>query len=105
MKQVSVQLLAVLFPVSWSSYSILLILISSLVFQLSKLKSDLNDALYSDKWTPDAYLVAKSYATDDVPTNTRCVKHPHSRFYKKYEIQWLQFFPDIIHQQADLFHD
>lgn len=39
--------------------------------ELSKLKSDLNDALYSDKWTPDAYLLAKSYVTDDVPTNTR----------------------------------
>lgn len=39
--------------------------------ELSKLKSDLNDALYSDKWTPDTYLVTKSYVTDDAPTNTR----------------------------------
>lgn len=39
--------------------------------ELSKLKSDLNDALYSDKWTPDTYLVTKSYVTGDAPTNIR----------------------------------
>jgi len=39
--------------------------------ELSKLKSDLNDALYSDKWTPDAYLLAKSYMADEMQTNTR----------------------------------
>ena len=31
----------------------------------------MNDALYSDKWSPDTYLVTKSYVTDDAPTNTR----------------------------------
>jgi len=40
-------------------------------FQLSKLKSDLNDALYSDKWTPDAYLLAKSYMAEEMPSTAR----------------------------------
>lgn len=39
--------------------------------ELSKLKSDLNDALYSDKWTPDAYLLAKSYVAEEIPPHTR----------------------------------
>ena len=39
--------------------------------KLSKLKSDLNDALYSDKWTPDAYLLAKSYVAEEIPPQTR----------------------------------
>lgn len=39
--------------------------------ELSKLKSDLNDALYSDKWTPDAYLLAKSYVAEEIPPQTR----------------------------------
>ena len=39
--------------------------------QLSKLKSDLNDALYSDKWTPDAYLLAKSYMAEEMPSTAR----------------------------------
>ena len=40
-------------------------------FQLSKLKSDLNEALYSDKWTPDAYLLAKSYMAEEMPSTAR----------------------------------
>lgn len=39
--------------------------------ELSKLKSDLNDALYSDKWTPDAYLLAKSYMAEEMPSTAR----------------------------------
>ena len=31
--------------------------------QLNQLKSDLRDVLYSHKWTPDAYLLAKAYIT------------------------------------------
>lgn len=35
------------------------------VFQLDSLKSDLRDVLYSHKWTPDAYLLAKAYIAED----------------------------------------
>lgn len=34
-------------------------------FQLNQLKSDLRDVLYSHKWTPDAYLLAKAYIAED----------------------------------------
>lgn len=34
-------------------------------FQLDGLKSDLRDVLYSHKWTPDAYLLAKAYIAED----------------------------------------
>jgi len=33
--------------------------------ELSGLKSDLRDVLYSHKWSPDAYLLAKAYVVDD----------------------------------------
>lgn len=33
--------------------------------QLERLKSDLRDVLYSHKWTPDAYLLAKAYIAED----------------------------------------
>ena len=33
--------------------------------QLNQLKSDLRDVLYSHKWTPDAYLLAKAYIAED----------------------------------------
>ncbi|XP_064650790.1 coiled-coil domain-containing protein 74B-like isoform X2 [Lineus longissimus] len=33
--------------------------------ELSRLKSDLRDVLYSQKWTPDAYLIAKAYVADE----------------------------------------
>jgi hypothetical protein len=33
--------------------------------ELSQLKSDLKDVLYSHKWTPDAYLLAKAYVAED----------------------------------------
>ncbi|KAL8571534.1 hypothetical protein ACOMHN_056829 [Nucella lapillus] len=33
--------------------------------ELESLKSDLRDVLYSHKWTPDAYLLAKAYVTED----------------------------------------
>lgn len=35
--------------------------------QLQQLKSDLSDVLYSHKWTPDAYLLAKAYIADEEP--------------------------------------
>ena len=35
------------------------------------MKSDLREVLYSHKWTPDAYLLAKAYVADDgVPVET-----------------------------------
>ncbi|KAK7087240.1 coiled-coil domain-containing protein 74B-like [Littorina saxatilis] len=33
--------------------------------ELEQLKSDLRDVLYSHKWTPDAYLLAKAYIAED----------------------------------------
>ncbi|KAJ8313111.1 hypothetical protein KUTeg_009220 [Tegillarca granosa] len=33
--------------------------------ELDRLKSDLRDVLYSHKWTPDAYLLAKAYIAED----------------------------------------
>ena len=33
--------------------------------ELERLKSDLRDVLYSHKWTPDAYLLAKAYVAED----------------------------------------
>uniref|UniRef100_X2A551 CCDC92/74 N-terminal domain-containing protein n=2 Tax=Capitella teleta TaxID=283909 RepID=X2A551_CAPTE len=33
--------------------------------ELNQLKSDLRDVLYSHKWTPDAYLLAKAYVAED----------------------------------------
>ena len=30
-----------------------------------RLKTDLRDVLYSHKWTPDAYLLAKAYIAED----------------------------------------
>lgn len=88
-------------------YIAFLVLISSLIFQLSKLKSDLNDALYSDKWTPDAYLLAKSYVTDDMPPNTRCVTYSVfvQVFTRDKKFNDCNYFPDITHQPPDLFHD
>ena len=39
--------------------------------QLTKVKSDLKEVLYSKKWTPDAYLLAKAYvASDGAPAET-----------------------------------
>ncbi|XP_013412048.1 coiled-coil domain-containing protein 74A-like [Lingula anatina] len=33
--------------------------------ELNRLKSDLRDVLYSHKWTPDAYLLAKAYVAEE----------------------------------------
>eukprot|EP00918_Siedleckia_nematoides_P097606 GHVU01213837.1.p1 GENE.GHVU01213837.1~~GHVU01213837.1.p1 ORF type:complete len:435 (+),score=53.92 GHVU01213837.1:564-1868(+) len=33
--------------------------------ELNQLKTDLRDVLYSHKWTPDAYLLAKAYIAED----------------------------------------
>jgi len=33
--------------------------------QLSQIKADLKDVLYSHKWTPDAYLIARAYIDDE----------------------------------------
>ncbi|XP_071945384.1 uncharacterized protein [Antedon mediterranea] len=39
-------------------------------YELTRLKADLKDVLYSHKWTPDAYLLAKAYiAEEDGDTN------------------------------------
>ncbi|XP_052270342.1 coiled-coil domain-containing protein 74B-like [Dreissena polymorpha] len=36
--------------------------------ELENLKSDLRDVLYSHKWTPDAYLLAKAYVAEEEST-------------------------------------
>ena len=33
--------------------------------ELMQIKADLRDILYSHKWTPDAYLLARAYVTDE----------------------------------------
>ena len=45
-------------------------------FQLNRVKSDLKDVLYSHKWTPDAYLLAKAYVSDEKPPDG-ATKLPH----------------------------
>ena len=35
--------------------------------ELRQIKSDLRDILYSQKWTPDAYLLARAYVADEKP--------------------------------------
>jgi hypothetical protein len=49
-------------PISLPRPNIILI---PCTFQLDSLKSDLRDVLYSHKWTPDAYLLAKAYIAED----------------------------------------
>ncbi|XP_061197997.1 coiled-coil domain-containing protein 74A-like isoform X1 [Saccostrea echinata] len=39
--------------------------------ELDGLKSDLRDVLYSHKWTPDAYLLAKAYIAEDDAKSTQ----------------------------------
>ncbi|XP_033116995.1 uncharacterized protein LOC117116956 isoform X2 [Anneissia japonica] len=34
-------------------------------YELTRLKADLKDVLYSHKWTPDAYLLAKAYVAEE----------------------------------------
>lgn len=33
--------------------------------ELMQIKADLRDVLYSHKWTPDAYLLARAYVVDE----------------------------------------
>ena len=33
--------------------------------ELMQIKADLRDVLYSHKWTPDAYLIARAYVCDE----------------------------------------
>ncbi len=33
--------------------------------ELLQIKADLRDVLYSHKWTPDAFLMAKAYVSED----------------------------------------
>ena len=33
--------------------------------ELKQIKADLKDILYSHKWTPDAYLLARAYVADE----------------------------------------
>ena len=41
------------------------VFISLVCTQLVQLKADLQDLLYSDKWTPDAYLIARGYVSSE----------------------------------------
>lgn len=33
--------------------------------ELEQIKADLRDVLYSHKWTPDAFLLARAYVNED----------------------------------------
>lgn len=33
--------------------------------ELVQIKADLRDVLYSHKWTPDAFLMARAYVSED----------------------------------------
>ena len=47
-------------------------LVCNLIFvQLTELKQGLKDALYSQKWTPDAYLLAKAIVNDPTDADSR----------------------------------
>ena len=35
------------------------------------MKADLQDLLYSDKWTPDAYLISRAYVPEDEDKHTQ----------------------------------
>ena len=37
--------------------------------ELLQIKADLRDVLYSHKWTPDAFLMARAYVSDDSSSN------------------------------------
>lgn len=57
---------------SWSDNSLCIgvfvfppVMVSGLLVQLVSVRSDLRDVLYSSKWTPDAFLLAKKYVKDD----------------------------------------
>ena len=34
--------------------------------ELLQIKADLKDVLYSHKWTPDAFLMARAYLSEDI---------------------------------------
>ncbi len=36
--------------------------------ELQQIKTDLRDVLYSHKWTPDAFLLARAYVNEDEAT-------------------------------------
>ena len=39
--------------------------------KLTQIKADLRDVLYSHKWTPDAYLMARAYISDESEADTK----------------------------------
>jgi hypothetical protein len=57
------------------------------------LKSDLRDVLYSHKWTPDAYLLAKAYIAEDDAKSAKekslpkvALKNPSRKLYVIYSL-------------------
>eukprot|EP00731_Ephydatia_muelleri_P023525 Em0015g1108a len=45
--------------------------------ELTQIKADLRDVLYSHKWTPDAYLMARAYISDESEVDTKRQVHSY----------------------------
>ena len=41
--------------------------------ELDRIKADLRDVLYSHKWTPDAFLLARAYVVDEKEAKRLCI--------------------------------
>ena len=69
------------------------------------MKADLQDLLYSDKWTPDAYLIARAYVPEDEDKHTQSPQYSTDTGYNImyydmsfYQIlQWPIVLPYIIY--------
>ncbi|KAK6190643.1 hypothetical protein SNE40_002462 [Patella caerulea] len=66
--------------------------------ELESLKSDLRDVLYSHKWTPDAYLLAKAYVAEDDSKDSKTSKSALPRIPLKHPTRKL---PDLAYVQRD----
>ncbi|XP_067649420.1 coiled-coil domain-containing protein 74B-like [Haliotis asinina] len=70
--------------------------------ELESLKSDLRDVLYSHKWTPDAYLLAKAYiAEDDMKDGSGQDSHSKSALPRIPFKHPTRKLPDIAYIQRD----
>lgn len=66
--------------------------------ELSQLKTDLRDVLYSHKWSPDAYLLAKAYVVEDEPKAGSATRERLPRLQLRQQTRKL---PDAAHIQRD----
>ena len=75
--------------------------------QLNQLKTDLRDLLYSHKWTPDAYLLAKAYvAEDDAKESTdRLPRIPLKQQARKLWVLCLTIIILIYHVYSNIYYN